>query len=146
MLTFLIFQKILYGKYLEEKLWPKVASLLWLIAHKRIFTWDNPLNRGFTGPSFPPMYKLRRDSGTSSQFLCLLKIVMRQRSLNFSPNGFESRYHSPQLDRCSLQEWFPESHMANFPRISLMERMESPHIQIHRAIYVFALYHPPTSY
>jgi hypothetical protein len=33
-------------------LWPKVATLLWLVAHGKILTWDNLLSRGFSREIF----------------------------------------------------------------------------------------------
>jgi hypothetical protein len=36
-------------KIWKENLWPKVATFLWQVAHKKILTWDHLCKKGFQG-------------------------------------------------------------------------------------------------
>lgn len=39
----------LWGKIWLASLWPKISTFLWLVANKKILTWEHLLHRGFVG-------------------------------------------------------------------------------------------------
>jgi hypothetical protein len=43
--------RTIWSKIWSKSLWPKISTFLWLVANKRILTWDRLLKKGFTGPS-----------------------------------------------------------------------------------------------
>jgi hypothetical protein len=52
------------------KLWPKINTFLWLVAHKSILTWDNLMKRGFVGPSICPLFLAEAETQNHLLNLC----------------------------------------------------------------------------
>jgi hypothetical protein len=43
--------KTIWNKIWSKSLWPKISTFLWLVANRRILTWDRLLRKWFVGPS-----------------------------------------------------------------------------------------------
>jgi len=57
-----IARRQIWDRIWNPNLCPKISSFLWLVARKKVLTWDHLVRRGYEGPSFCMICRVKRET------------------------------------------------------------------------------------